>query len=322
MNNLAPIIVFCYNRPDHLEQTLDALSRNELADQSTLYIYCDGPKDGASEEMRQKIADVRQVARKRQWCKEVHVVEAEKNKGLANSIIDGVTDVINCHDRVIVLEDDIITSPYFLKYMNMSLDFYEGYYSVFSISGYNFPSKKLQLPENYNYDNYVCLRSCSWGWATWKERWNKVDWSMNAFDCCKQNPDMLRALNRLGEDFAPMMQMQEDGKIDSWAMRFGFAHFVHHAIALWPCRSYVTNAGFDGSGIHCGNVAHTYENDLSEAVITPRLIDIVYEDDRIINAFYNAFTYKRRPLWQKAINYIARKLGKKAPFVIKKKIYA
>ena len=133
---------------------------------------------------------------------------------------------------------------------------------------------------------------------------------------------MLRALNRLGEDFAPMMQMQEDGKIDSWAMRFGFAHFVHHAIALWPCRSYVTNAGFDGSGIHCGNVAHTYENDLSEAVITPRLIDIVYEDDRIINAFYNAFTYKRRPLWQKAINYIARKLGKKAPFVIKKKIYA
>ena len=102
MTSLAPIIVFCYNRPEHLEQTLEALSRNELADQSTLYIYCDGPKEGASSEMRQKIAEVRQVARKRQWCKEVHIVEAEKNKGLANSIIDGVTDVVNRHGKVFV----------------------------------------------------------------------------------------------------------------------------------------------------------------------------------------------------------------------------
>ena len=322
MTNLAPIIVFCYNRPWHVEQTLEALSRNELADQSILYIYCDGPKVDASAEQRQKITEVRQVVRKRQWCKEVHIVEAEQNKGLANSIIGGVTDIVNCYDRVIVLEDDIITSPSFLKYMNESLDFYKEYHSVFSISGYNFPSNKMQMPENYNYDNYVCLRSCSWGWATWKERWNKVDWSMDAFNRCKQNPDMQRALNRLGEDFAPLMQMQEDGKIDSWAMRFGFAHFIHHAIALWPCKSYVRNAGFDGSGIHCGNVAHTYENDLSESITNPRLLDIVYEDDRIINAFYNTFTYQRRPLWQKAINFIARKFGKKPPFVIKKKVYA
>ena len=322
MTNLAPIIVFCYNRPEHLERTLDALSRNELANQSTLYIYCDGPKDGVSEEMRQKIADVRQVARKRQWCKEVHVVEAEMNKGLANSIISGVTDVVNQFGRVIVLEDDLITSPYFLKYMNNSLDLYESYHSVFSISAYNFPPTKLQLPDDYCYDNYVCLRSCSWGWATWKDRWNKVDWSMDAFDQCKQNPNMLRALNRLGEDFAPMMQMQEDGLIDSWAMRFGFAHFVHHAIALWPCRSYVTNTGFDGSGVHCGTVVNTYENDLSQSVANPRLLDIVYEDDRIINAFYSAFYTKSRPIWQKAINFIARKFGKKAPFVIKKKVYA
>ena len=109
MNNLAPIIVFCYNRPDHLEQTLDALSRNELADQSTLYIYCDGPKDGASEEMRQKIADVRQVARKRQWCKEVHVVEREENVGLMNNIVGAVTEIVNKHGRVLVLEDDMLT---------------------------------------------------------------------------------------------------------------------------------------------------------------------------------------------------------------------
>ena len=322
MNNLAPIIVFSYNRPEHLEQTLEALSRNELADQSTLYIYCDGPKEGASDEMRQKIADVRLVARKRQWCKEVHIVEAEKNKGLANSIIGGVTDVINKSGKVFVLEDDLVSSPHMLKFVNKALDFYEDYTGVFSISVNRPPVSKMEIPEDYPYDVFACLRSYSTGWGTWKDRWNKVDWSMDAFDRCKQNPDMLRALCRLGDDFPPMMQMQEDGKIDSWAVRFGFAHFKHHAVAILPCRSYVTNIGFDGTGTHSGTVANVYENDLSQSVTNPRMLDMVYEDDRIINAFYNAFTYQRRPLWQKAINYIARKLGKKAPFVIKKKVYA
>ncbi len=322
MINLAPIIVFCYNRPDHLEQTLDALSRNELADQSTLYIYCDGPKDSASDEMLQKIAEVRQVARKRLWCKEVHIVEAEKNKGLANSIIAGVTDVINKHGKVFVLEDDLVSSPHMLKFVNNALDFYEDHAGVFSVSVNRPPLSKMQIPEDYPYDVFACLRSYSTGWGTWKDRWNKVDWSMDAFDRCKQNPDMLRTLCRLGDDFPPMMQMQEDGLIDSWAVRFGFAHFMHHAVAILPCRSYVTNIGFDGTGTHSGTVANVYENDLSQSVANPRLLDIVYEDDRIINAFYNAFTYQRRPLWQKAINYIARKLGKKPPFVIKKKVYA
>lgn len=322
MTTLAPIIVFCYNRPDHLRQTLDALSRNELADQSTLYIYCDGPKEGATDEMRQKIANVRQVARRRQWCKEVHIIEAKKNRGLANSIIGGVTDVINKHGRVFVLEDDLVSSLHMLKFVNKALDFYEDYAGVFSISVNRPPLSKMQIPDDYPCDVFACLRSYSTGWGTWKDRWNKVDWSMDDFDQCKQNPDMLRALCRLGDDFPSMMQMQEDGKIDSWAVRFGLAHFKHHAVAILPCRSYVTNIGFDGTGTHSGTVANIYENDLSQSVANPRMLDMVYEDDRIINAFYNAFTYRRRPLWKKAINYIARKLGKKAPFVIKKKVYA
>lgn len=145
---------------------------------------------------------------------------------------------------------------------------------------------------------------------------------MDDFDRCKQNPDMLRALCRLGDDFPPMMQLQEDGKIDSWAVRFGFAHFKHHAVAILPCKSYVTNIGFDGTGTHSGTVANVYENDLSQSVANPRMLDMVYEDDRIINAFYSSYYPKSRPLWQKAINCIARKLGKKVPFVIKKKVYS
>ena len=225
MTNYAPIIVFCYNRPWHVEQTLDALSRNDLAAQSVLYIYCDGPKADASDEMRKKIAEVRQVVRKRQWCKEVHVIEAEKNKGLASSIINGVTEVINRHGKVFVLEDDLVSSPHMLKFVNQALDYYQDYAGVFSISVNRPPLSKMQIPADYPYDVFVSLRSYSTGWGTWKDRWEKVDWSMDDFDRCKQNQDMLRALCRLGDDFPPMIQLQEDGKIDSWAVRFSFAHF-------------------------------------------------------------------------------------------------
>lgn len=322
MTNLAPIIVFCYNRPWHVEQTLEALSRNELSDQSILYIYCDGPKTDASAEQLQKIAEVRQVVRKRQWCKEVRIVEAEENKGLANSIISGVTEVINRYNRVIVLEDDLITSRYFLTYMNHSLDFYENYESVFSIGGYNFPEFKMPLPNDYSYDNYTCLRVCSWGWGTWKNRWVKVEWSMDKFQICKADVNMLDALCRLGDDYIPMMHQQENKLIDSWAVRFGFAHFVNHAVVMLPCNSYVKNIGFDGSGIHCGNDSQSCDVNLSLSVENPKLLTILYEDKRIINAFYNYYSRTKRPLWQKTINYICRKLGLSLPFTIKKRIYA
>lgn len=320
--NLAPIILFCYNRPWHVEQTLIALSKNELADQSILYIYCDGPKENATRVQIEKIREVRKAVRQQQWCKEVHIVDAEKNKGLANSVIEGVTNVINQHGSCIVLEDDLVSSPYFLKYMNMALNYYQDYSGVMSISANRPPMSKMQIPDDYQYDVFACLRSYSTGWATWRDRWSKVDWTMDDFERCKYNPDMLRALNRLGEDFAPMMQMQADSKIDSWAVRFGFSHFKNHSVAILPCKSYVTNIGFDGTGTHSGTIAKTYENDLSQSVENPRFLDVVYEDDRIINAFYSSFYPKRRPLWKKAVNFIARKLGKKPPFVIKKRVYA
>lgn len=320
--NLAPIILFCYNRPWHVEQTLIALSKNEMADESVLYIYCDGPKENATEEQINNIKITRDVVRKNKWCKEVHIIEAERNKGLANSIIGGVTDVVNKHGFCIVLEDDLVSSPYFLKYMNKALNFYMDYPSVFSVSANRPPLSNMQIPGDYLFDVFVCLRSYSTGWATWKDRWDRIDWSMDLFDKYKSNKSITEALSRLGDDFAPMMQMQEDGKIDSWAVRFGFMHFVHHAVAILPCNSYVTNIGFDGSGIHSGNVKNLYENDLSLSAEDPRLLDVIYEDKKIINAFYNAFTYTKRPLWQKAINFIARKIGFKQPFVIKKKVYA
>lgn len=319
---LAPIVVFSYNRPDHLRRTLEALSKNELALDSVLYVYCDGPKDDATDEQKQRIAANREVAREAKGFKVVIVVESESNKGLANSIIGGVTEVVNKYDKVIVLEDDLLTSPYFLKYMNSALDYYQERPAVMSISANRPPVDKMEIPKDYPYDVFVCLRSYSTGWATWKDRWNRVNWSMDYLDDFLKHPEQVEAFNRAGDDMTRLLRMHRDGKIDSWAMRFGFAHFKEHSVAILPCVSYVDNIGFDGTGRHSGvNLTNEYRNDLSKSVENPRFMDLLYEDARIINAFYNRFCEKRRPLYQRVVNTIFRKLGKKPPFVIKKRVY-
>lgn len=320
---LAPIVVFSYNRPDHLRRTLEALAKNDLAGQSVLYIYCDGAKPNATMEQKLRVAENRKVAHAASGFKEVYVVEAVENKGLANSIIGGVSEVVNEYGKVIVLEDDLLTSPYFLSYMNSALDYYQDRPAVMSISANRPPMEKMEIPSDYQYDVFVCLRSYSTGWATWKDRWDRVDWSMDYFEEFLKHSEQVEAFNRAGDDMTRLLRMQWNGKIDSWAMRFGFAHFREHSVAILPCVSYVDNIGFDGSGIHSGiNRTNEFRNDLSLSIKKPRFVDLIYEDSRIINAFYNRFCEKKRPLYQRFINTIYRKLGKNPPFVIKKRIYA
>lgn len=318
---LAPIIVFAYDRPDHLSQTLGALDKNDLASESELYIFCDGPKANATEERKLRIQQTRKVAHAAKGFRDVHVVEAAQNNGLANSIIGGVSEIVAKHGRVIVVEDDLLTSPYFLKYMNTALDKYESYPAVFSIGGHNFPPQKMRIPKDYPHDAYVSVRCCSWGWATWKDKWERIDWSLDYMEEFLQQPEQIKAFNRGGDDLTEMLCMQRDHRIDSWAIRFAFQHFYHHAITILPCISYVDNIGCDGTGEHCADTGNTQRNNLDAAVSDPRLPDVIYEDARIINAFYNCYCRTRRPLWQKVINTIYRKLGKQAPFMIKKKVY-
>ena len=329
-NNLAPIVVFAYNRPDHLRQTLEALAKNDLASESVLYIYCDGAKANATTAQIEKVNEVQtaakqyaEEAKERGPFKEVHIICAEQNKGLANSIIGGVTEVVNKYSRVIVLEDDLLTSPYFLKYMNEALDFYESRPGVMSISANRPPVTKMAIPTDYPYDVFVSLRSYSTGWATWHDRWNRVDWSMDYLNDFLSHPEQVEAFNRGGDDMTEMLCMQQDGKIDSWAIRFGFAHFKEHCVAILPCVSYVDNIGFDGTGTHSGvNTTNEYRNDLNKAVENPLFVDMIYEDKRIINAFYNRFCRAKRPIYQRILNTIARKVGLKTPYVIKRNIYA
>ena len=328
MNSLAPVIIFNYNRPDHSLQVWEALSRNRYAADTELYLYCDGPKANASDEMRQRIAELHAQAKqyaidapKEGKFKAVHAVCAEANKGLANSIIGGVSDVIAKHGRVIVLEDDLLTSPYFLKFMNTALDKYESYPAVFSVSANRPPVNKMAIPADYEYDVFVSLRSFSTGWATWKNKWERIDWSLDYLEDFLKHPEQIKAFNRGGDDMTEMLCLQRDLKIDSWAIRYSFQHFYHHAVAILPCVPYVDNIGFDGTGIHSGNDERDYRNNVAAAPENPCMPDVVYEDSRIINAFYNRYSRAKRPWWQRVINTIYRKLGKPVPFVIKKKVY-
>ncbi len=320
-NLLAPIVLFVYNRPWHTEKTLNALMNNEFADESILYVFCDGPKYNATDEQILKIKEVRDVVKRDKWCKEVHIVESEKNNGLANSIISGVTNVIEKYGHVIVLEDDLITSRFFLRYMNESLSFYKKYPSVFSISADRPPIQKMQIPADYNFDVFASLRNYSYGWGTWVDKWNLVGWDVDSYGKLQSQLSMKNAFNRGGDDLANMLEMQQKKMIDSWSIRFTYAHFSNHAVSIMPCNSFIEHIGMDGSGTHC--VVTNIKSQFREVDYNSqfRFLDIIYEDKDVINAFYNAHCATKRPLWKKIFNRISRMLGGKNVFVIKKKIY-
>ena len=319
---LAPIIVFAYNRPDHLSKTLSRLAQNEMASDTDLFVICDGAKANATDEQIHKVFMTRDVARNAKGFHSVQIIERERNFGLARNIIEGVSSVIDKYGKVIVLEDDLLTSRFFLKYMNEALSHYENRPGVMSISANRPPVNRMELPGDYEYDVFVSLRSFSTGWATWKDRWSHVDWSLGYLEDFMKHPEQVKAFDRSGDDMSEMLLLQRDGRIDSWAIQFCFAHFKEHAVAILPCVPYVDNIGFDGSGIHSGTNEADFRNDVDCAVEDPRFIDVLYEDARIINSFYNYYCRKRRPFWQRGCNYIARRLGKQPVYRIKKKIYA
>ena len=320
-NRIAPIVLFVYNRPWHTQQTLEALRANKLADKSVLYIFADGAKPDANNQNLIKIKEVKEIIEKDKWCKEVSIIYSKTNKGLANSIIEGVTEIINRHGSAIVLEDDLLTSPYFLNYMNEALLHYQNKKSVFSISGYNLPPLKMPIPVDYEYDVFVSLRNSSWGWATWADRWTQVDWSMTYFETFIKDNNIKKAFDRGGDDLSMALKQQYSNEIDSWAIRFAFSHFINHAIAIFPRISLVDNIGLDGSGIHCSKGNSSLKNELNKAVEISKWLDCLYLDKRIINAMKSAYATKRMILFKRIVNKIFIILIKKNIYLYKSTVY-
>lgn len=297
MMQLAPIVLFTYNRPVHTRQTVEALLKNEYASESDLIIFSDAPKNDVAEEgVRQTRIYLKGIT----GFRSIKIIERTENMGLAANIIDGVTQVVNEYGRIIVLEDDLLTSPYFLRYMNEALSMYEDVDEVISVHGYVYPVKKL-LPENF-----FLIHTDSLGWGTWKDKW--VYFNPNGEELLRQlvQRGLLRQFNFDGSyNFARMLKRQTRGRNDSWAIRWYASAFLENKLSLFPGRSLVFHNGGDNTGTNC-----VYESwldvDLSDSPINlrPQLPLIESIDAR--HAYVDFFRSLRIPIFVRIRNRIIR----------------
>lgn len=240
----APIALFVYNRPDHTLRTVEALRQNWLSSQSDLIVFSEAPKNatGAAD-----VVAVRKLVHEISGFKSLTIVEREQNLGLAKSIISGVSQICDEFGRIIALEDDILTTPDFLTFINLALDHYANEPRVFSTSGFNFA---FNIPAHYPFDAFCFWRSSSWGWGTWKNRWDKCDWNVADYDTFSADLYKQKSFNRGGEDLTRMLRLQMTGRLDSWAIRWAYAHYQHDALALLSVQPRVFHFGSDSSATH------------------------------------------------------------------------
>jgi Glycosyl transferase family 2 len=242
---LAPIALFVYNRPEHTRRTLETLLANDLAQQSDLLVFADGPKN---ESVASAVEAVRKCIRKIDGFKSVTIIERERNLGLSKSVISGVTQLCNEYGRAIAVEDDVLTAPDFLTFINSALERYADEPKMFSVCASNPP---IVTPKTYSYDAFCSYRFMCWGWGTWKDRWEKADWSVKDFPEFKADREKQRRFNRGGDDLSWFLAQHIESRVDSWDTVWAYTHSKHDAVALLPVSSKVYNIGFDGTGIHC-----------------------------------------------------------------------
>jgi hypothetical protein len=245
-SELAPIALFVYNRPEHTQKTIDALRQNDLASRSDLFVYSDGAKNEAAVA---PVRQVRQCLRALRGFRSITLIERDHNNGLAKSVLAGVAELCGEFGRVIALEDDLLTTPDFLTFMNRALERYIYEPRVFSVSAFNFALPAVTSCK-FPYDAFCFYRSSSWGWGTWNDRWQRVDWEVSDYQDFRANKRQQEKFQRAGEDLIRMLDLQMAGKVDSWAIRWAYAHYKHDALAVLSLLPRVFNIGGDGSGIH------------------------------------------------------------------------
>jgi hypothetical protein len=259
---VAPIILFVYNRLSHTRRTVEALQKNELANCSDLFIFADGAK---SQESISGVNDVRKYIKMIGGFKSVNIVERDENFGLANSIIHGVTKLCKDYGRVIVVEDDLVTSPFFLRYMNEALDIYANEPAVASIHGYWY-TVDSEMSETF----FLRGASC-WGWGTWADAWSIFEGNGQKLLDQLKNQKLTRSFDLDGAmAYTQMLENQIKGKNNSWAIRWHASTFLANKLQLSPGRSLVRNIGFDGSGTHSG------ESDAFAVSLATKRINVEY----------------------------------------------
>lgn len=246
----APVALFVYNRVNHTKQVLQALNENFDADKSELFIFSDAPSDESEEENVKKVREFIDEYSHNSKFKHVEICYAKKNKGLSSSLIDGINQIINRYGRIIVLEDDHVTSADFILFMNKALDYYENDDRIWSISGF---TPDLKALHHYKRDVYCGSRGYCWGWGTWKNRFDKVDWEVKDYDNFMKDKRAQKRFNRNGMDMTPLLKLQQEGKVNSWAIRWCYQEYKENMLTIFPKHTKVKNIGFDGSGTNSGS---------------------------------------------------------------------
>ncbi len=277
--NLAPVLIFTYNRIHHIKETIEKLSLNDLAKDSEIFIYSDGPKNIYDTE---NVEIVRKYLKKINYFKSITLIFREKNYGLSKNIIEGVTEICNKYGKVIVLEDDLVTSPFFLTFMNEAIEKYKTNPNVSSIHGYVYPTN-IELPETFFIKGADC-----WGWATWTSSWKTFEKNGKIL----LNEIIKRKLTKEFNfnntfDYVQMLEDQINGNNNSWAIRWHASCFLNNMYTLYPGKSLVSNIGFDNSGTHSGQTKIFEQRNYNQKII---IKDLLVENNQIAyKAFQNYF---------------------------------
>ncbi|MES1224681.1 MAG: methyltransferase, TIGR04325 family [Bacteroidota bacterium] len=300
---LAPIVIFVYNRPKFTRQTLEALSQNELASESDLFIYADGPKENASQKDIDRIKEVRTLLREKKWCRSVTIIESEKNKGLAASVINGVTEIVNKFGKIIVVEDDVITSRYFLRFMNEALNKYENESKVLSTGSWNY-----YFPCTYS-DTFFTHLPDTIAWATWKRAWDMFESDSKLLLHKLKEEKLLDYFNLNGNfDYEGMLKKQIENKVSSWAIRWTAVAVLQKTLTLYPSRSLSKHIGFGNDSTHVKSVDYNADLSLSDSAI--KLNDIFFiENTEAVNSWID-FEKNIIPLkisYKKRLAHVAKK---------------
>jgi hypothetical protein len=296
---LAPIVLFTYNRPWHLMQTVSALLKNSLASESELFIFSDGPKNENDEP---KVAEVRKYIKTIKGFKKIEIIERDKNWGLANNIIDGITKLVNQYGKVIVLEDDLVTSPYFLKYMNEALIKYEDIEKVMHIAGYMFPIKKEGLPDTFFFKPTTC-----WGWATWKRAWKFFERNPQK-QITALSKEQIKDFNLNNSyDYWSQVVLNYEGKLHTWAIFWYLSVYLRGGLSLHPRESLVKHIGAD-TGTHFSNTKiDIYDTKISKKKswnFPDKIEEHPLARKRLEEYFNKCFNKTKPPFWRRIASKI------------------
>lgn len=294
----APILLFVFNRPDHVRRTVEALQRNTLAAESILYIYSDAAR---TPEQKDAVSEVRRYIHTINEFKEINIIEREENWGLAKSIIDGVTTRVKEYGRVIVLEDDLITAPYFLQFMNDALEAYKDEERVGHIQGCDF-TQDPSLP-----DTFLIKWTGSWGWATWDRAWKYFNPDGKALLKQLEDRKLTYTFDFNGKyGYTRMLRRQIEGKNNSWAIRWNASLFLNDILSLNVGKSLVQNEGFDGSGTNCGGGGLYSSNLFMDRIEVKRITPAV--ENKEARMAYVRYYARTNSFMAKAIRRIKRTL--------------